>query len=479
MNISAPFITRPVATTLLGFAVLLAGVMGFMRLSVSPLPQVDFPTIQVTTQLPGANPDTIASLVTASLERQFGQIPSLSTMSSQSAFGFSQITLQFDLDRDIDAAAQDVQSAINAAASTLPRNLPYPPVYAKVNPADTPIVTLTLRSQTSTLREMSDLADTQLAPRLSEVPGVGRVMVEGGVRPAIRIQADLARLAANHMSMDDLRLAIAGANVAGAKGSIDGARQSYTLDANDQLMLASEYRDHRRPMEQWPSDHIERRGQGGGRARKQPRRRLVQRRAGGRSRRRAPARRQYHQHGRIAERRAAEVAAASSRGHVARYRQRPHRHDQSLHLRCRNHSGDRHRAGRHGGAAVPAQHPRDHHRGHQPAAVDRRDIRDDVGGGILARQSVLDGAHDRHRLRRRRRHRDDREHRPQHREGQDPDAGGAGRRARDRLHRRIAHGVADRRVHSAAVHDRHRRAHVPRIRAHLCRWPSSSRRSCR
>jgi multidrug efflux pump len=242
MNISAPFITRPVATTLLGFAVLLAGVMGFMRLSVSPLPQVDFPTIQVTTQLPGANPDTIASLVTASLERQFGQIPSLTTMSSQSAFGFSQITLQFDLDRDIDAAAQDVQSAINAAASTLPRNLPYPPVYAKVNPADTPIVTLTLRSQTSTLREMSDLADTQIAPRLSEVSGVGRVMVEGGVRPAIRIQADLARLAANHMSMDDLRLAIAGANVAGAKGSIDGARQSYTLDANDQLMLASQYR---------------------------------------------------------------------------------------------------------------------------------------------------------------------------------------------------------------------------------------------
>ncbi|MGA8172484.1 MAG: efflux RND transporter permease subunit [Methylocystis sp.] len=242
MNISQPFIVRPVATTLLGFAVLLAGVLGFTRLSISPLPQVDFPTIQVTTQLPGANPDTIASLVTASLERQFGQIPSLSTMSSQSAFGFSQITLQFDLDRDIDAAAQDVQSAINAAASTLPRNLPYPPVYAKVNPADTPIVTLTLRSETSTLRDMSDLADTQFAPRLSEVPGVGRVLVEGGVRPAIRIQADLARLAANHLSMDDLRLAIAGANVAGAKGSIDGARQSYTLDANDQLLVANQYK---------------------------------------------------------------------------------------------------------------------------------------------------------------------------------------------------------------------------------------------
>jgi multidrug efflux pump len=242
MSISAPFIQRPVATTLLGFAALLAGVMGYLNLSISPLPQVDFPTIQVTTQLPGANPDTIASLVTASLERQFGQIPSLATMSSQSAFGFSQITLQFDLDRDIDAAAQDVQSAINAAASTLPRNLPYPPVYAKVNPADTPVVTLTLRSKTATLRDMSDLADTQIAPKLSEVSGVGRVLVEGGVRPAIRIQADMARLAANHMSMDDLRLAIAGANVAGAKGSLDGARQAYTLDANDQILHANQYK---------------------------------------------------------------------------------------------------------------------------------------------------------------------------------------------------------------------------------------------
>jgi multidrug efflux pump len=243
MNISAPFIHRPVATTLLAFAVLLAGVGGYLSLPVSPLPQVDFPTIQVTTQLPGANPDTIASLVTASLERQFGQIPSLTTMSSQSAFGFSQITLQFDLDRDIDAAAQDVQSAINSAASTLPRNLPYPPVYAKVNPADTPIVTLVLRSKTATLRAMSDFADTQIAPKLSEVPGVGRVLVEGGVRPAIRIQADLARLAANRMSMDDLRLAIVGANVAGAKGSLDGATQTYTLDANDQILEAKQYKN--------------------------------------------------------------------------------------------------------------------------------------------------------------------------------------------------------------------------------------------
>jgi multidrug efflux pump len=241
MNVSAPFIERPVATSLLSFAVLLFGVLGFWRLSVSPLPQVDFPTIQVTTRLPGANPDTMAALVTASLERQFGQIPSLQTMSSQSSFGLSQITLQFELDRDIDAAAQDVQSAINSAASTLPRNLPYPPVYAKVNPADTPILTLTLRSKTASLRQLSDLADTLIAPRLSETPGVGHVAVAGGVRPAIRIQADLARLAANRMSMEDLRAAIAAANVAGAKGSLDGLHQSYTLDANDQLHAARQY----------------------------------------------------------------------------------------------------------------------------------------------------------------------------------------------------------------------------------------------
>jgi multidrug efflux pump len=241
MNVSAPFIKRPVATSLMAFALLLFGLLGYSRLSVSPLPQVDFPTIQVTTQLPGGNPDTIASLVTASLERQFGQIPSLTSMASQSSFGLSQITLQFDLDRDIDAAAQDVQAAINAAASTLPRDLPYPPVYAKVNPADTPILTLTLRSKTAALRDLSDLADTLIAPQLSQISGVGRVSVQGGVRPAIRIEADLARLAANRIGIEDLRQAIVAANNAGAKGSLEGRRQSYTLDANDQILHAKQY----------------------------------------------------------------------------------------------------------------------------------------------------------------------------------------------------------------------------------------------
>jgi multidrug efflux pump len=242
MSVSSPFIRRPIATLLLGIAVMLGGALGYWWLPVSALPQVDFPTIQVTTQLPGANPDTIASLVTAPLERQFGQIPSLSTMYSSSSFGISQVTLQFDLSRDIDDAAQDVQSAINAAASTLPRNLPYPPLYSKINPADVPIITLALTSDTITVRSLSDIADTIMAPRLSELTGVGHVSVQGGLRPAIRIQADLSRLAAYGIGLEDLRTAIVGANVAGAKGSLDGAQQSYTIAANDQITSVDVYK---------------------------------------------------------------------------------------------------------------------------------------------------------------------------------------------------------------------------------------------
>ena len=185
MSVSSPFIHRPIATSLLGVAVMLGGVLGYWWLPVSALPQVDFPTIQVTTQLPGANPDTIAALVTSPLERQFGQIPALQMMTSSSSFGVSQVTLQFDLDRDIDAASQDVQSAINAAASSLPRNLPYPPLYSKVNPADVPIITLALTSQSIDLRALSDMADTIMAPRLSEVTGVGHVSVRAAsARPS-------------------------------------------------------------------------------------------------------------------------------------------------------------------------------------------------------------------------------------------------------------------------------------------------------
>ncbi len=242
MNISAPFIRRPVATFLLAVAVLLGGALGYSFLSVSALPQVDFPTIQVTTQLPGANPDTMAELVTAPLERQLGQIPSLTTMTSSSAFGLSSVTLQFDLSRDIDGAAQDVQAAINAAASTLPKNLPYPPVYSKVNPADTAVIELALTSKTISIRQMSDLADTLIGQRLAEITGVGHVGILGGLKPAVRIQADLSRLADYGVGMEDLRNAIANANVAGAKGSLDGAQQAYAIGANDQLEAADGYK---------------------------------------------------------------------------------------------------------------------------------------------------------------------------------------------------------------------------------------------
>jgi multidrug efflux pump len=242
VSVSSPFIFRPIATSLLGVAVLLGGMLGYSLLPVASLPQVDFPTIQVTTQLPGANPETMASLVTAPLERQFGQIPALATMTSSSSYGVSQITLQLELNRDIDAAAQDVQAAINAAGSTLPRNLPYPPVYSKVNPADAPVLTLALTSPTISLRQMSDLADTLIAQRLSEVTGVGHVSVQGGLKPAIRIQADLARLASYGIALEDLRAAIVAANVAGPKGSLDGAQQSYTIAANDQITGIETYR---------------------------------------------------------------------------------------------------------------------------------------------------------------------------------------------------------------------------------------------
>ena len=242
MNISAPFIARPIATWLLAVAVMLAGILGYRALPVAALPEVDFPTIQVTTQLPGAGPDTVATLITASLERQFGQITGLKSMTSTSSEGTSQITLQFGLNRDMDSAAQDVQAAINASAGTLPNNLPYPPIYAKVNPADAPIISLALTSDSIPIDRISDAADTILQPKLSQIPGVGKVTVQGGQRPAVRVRVDPARVAAYGLSLEDVRTAVAAANVNGAKGGFDGPRQAYALGANDQLVSPDAYK---------------------------------------------------------------------------------------------------------------------------------------------------------------------------------------------------------------------------------------------
>jgi len=242
MSPSRPFILRPVATSLLMLAILLAGVIAYRVLPISALPQVDYPTIQIVTLYPGASPDVTTSSITAPLERQFGQMPGLKQMSSTSSGGASVITLQFDLDLSLDVAEQEVQAAINASGSFLPADLPNPPIYNKVNPADTPIMTLALTSNTMPLPKIEDLADTRLATKLSQLPGVGLVSVTGGQRPAVRIQANPTALAAYGLSLDDVRTAISNANTNQAKGSFDGPTRASTIDANDQLKSADEYK---------------------------------------------------------------------------------------------------------------------------------------------------------------------------------------------------------------------------------------------
>jgi multidrug efflux pump len=242
MNISRPFIERPVATTLLMIAILLAGFVAYRQLPVSALPQVDYPTIQVRTFYPGASPDVMASSVTAPLERQFGQMPGLTQMRSTSSGGGSVITLQFALSMSLDVAEQEVQAAINAAATFLPQDLPNPPVYSKVNPADAPILTLALTSDSIPLPKVEDLADTRFAQKISQLPGVGLVSISGGQRPAVRVYANPATLAAYNLNLEDLRTALASANVNRAKGGFDGPRQSYVIGANDQIFSADEYR---------------------------------------------------------------------------------------------------------------------------------------------------------------------------------------------------------------------------------------------
>ena len=241
MSPSRIFIVRPVATTLLMVGLLLVGLVAYTQLPVSALPEVDYPTIQVVTFYPGADPEVMASSVTAPLERQFGQVPGLSQMTSTSSLGSSIITLQFNLNENIDVEEQQVQAAINAATTYLPRDLPNPPIYSKVNPADSPVLTLALTSDTLPLSKVEDLADTALAQKISQVAGVGLVSISGGQKPAVRIQANPTALASYGMSLEDLRTALAAANVNQAKGVLDGPRQSFTIGANDQLDSSAQY----------------------------------------------------------------------------------------------------------------------------------------------------------------------------------------------------------------------------------------------
>ncbi|MGH9763194.1 MAG: efflux RND transporter permease subunit, partial [Blastocatellia bacterium] len=229
MSPSRTFILRPVATALLMAAVLLSGIIAYLQLPVSALPEVDYPTIQVLTFYPGASPDVMASSVTAPLERQFGQMPGLNQMTSTSSMGCSLIVLQFALNLNIDIAEQEVQASINAGSTFLPRDLPNPPVYNKTNPADAPILTLALTSTTLPLSRVEDLGDTRLAQKISQLSGVGLVSISGGEKPAVRIQANPTALAAYGLSLEDLRTAVGAANVNEAKGNFDGPRQAYTI----------------------------------------------------------------------------------------------------------------------------------------------------------------------------------------------------------------------------------------------------------
>ena len=244
MNPSRIFILRPVATSLLMVAILMVGILAYKYLPLSALPEVDYPTIQITTLYPGASPEVVTSSVTAPLEQKLGQMPGLNQMSSTSSAGASIVTLQFSLDLSLDVAEQEVQAAINAAGTFLPTaDLPSPPIYSKVNPADAPILTLALTSKTLPLTQLEDLADTRLAQKISQIDGVGLVTLSGGQRPAVRVQANPTALASYGMSLEDLRNAIASANVNSSKGSFDGPTRSYTIDANDQLKSADAYKD--------------------------------------------------------------------------------------------------------------------------------------------------------------------------------------------------------------------------------------------
>src|ERR1700744_2596149 len=229
MSPSRPFILRPVATSLLMVAIFLTGAVAYLQLPVSALPQVDYPTIQVVTFYPGASPNVVATTVTAPLERQFGQLPGLNQMTSTSSGGTSIVVLQFNLALNIDIAEEEVQSAINAAQSLLPANLPAPPVYSKTNPADAPVLTMSITSKSMALSEVEDLVDTRLAPKIAQLSGVGLVSISGGQKPAVRIQANPTALSSYGINLEDLRTAVTQSSVNAAKGNFDGPRQDYQI----------------------------------------------------------------------------------------------------------------------------------------------------------------------------------------------------------------------------------------------------------
>ena len=294
MNFSSLFIHRPIATSLLMVAVMLLGILGYRELPVSALPEIDAPSLVVTTQYPGASATTVATLVTTPLERQLGQISGITMMSSDSSAGLSTIILQFAMDRDIDVAAQDVQSALRSAR--LPGSLPYPPVYNRVNPADAPIITLAMTSDSLPLREVNDYADSILAQKLSQVTGVGLVSIAGNVRPAVRVQVNPAQLGNLGLTLEDVRSSLTQANVNAAKGTLNGAVQTYSIGTNDQLADAARVPQYDHQLHERCAGTPRRCRRGGRRRRERPARGLGERQAGRAARRPPAARREYRRY---------------------------------------------------------------------------------------------------------------------------------------------------------------------------------------
>jgi multidrug efflux pump len=365
---SRPFILRPVATTLLMLALMLAGLIAWKQLPLSALPQVDYPTIQVRTLYPGASPDVMALTVTSPLERQFGQMPGLTRMTSNSSAGASVITLQFGLNLNLDVAEQEVQAAINAANSLLPSDLPAPPVYAKVNPADAPVISIGVTSKTRPLGEVEGIVERQFSNKIAQESGVGLVSISGGQRPAVRITANVTALGAHGISLETLRTAISNANANQAKGTFDGPTKSWTIDANDQLASADEYAKLIVSWTTWRAGGALRRGQGGKQHRKRAHRKLDEPHPRRHHRRAAPARRQCHPDGGQHQGRPARSGKAAPRRRESHAADRPHQRHPRQRGGCAVRTGAGRGAGGAGDLPVPGLGARHADRGAVGAA---------------------------------------------------------------------------------------------------------------
>ena len=416
-GLSAPFIHRPIATTLIMVAVLLVGLVAFPSLPVAPLPQVDFPTITVSASLPGASPDTMATSVAQPLERQIAQIPGVSQMTSTSSLGATAITVQFDLNRNIDAAANDIQAAINAAAGQLPKDLPSPPTYRKVNPSDTPILILSVQSDVAPIIDVDDAAENILAQHLSQISGVSLVRVGGQQTPAIRVQVDPAKLVEKGLQLEDVRAQIGIATVNTPKGALIGPKQTFTIQDNDQLTQAKAWNDVIIAYRNGAPVRVRDIGQAVAGPQDYDAGCLEQWQAERLSRRVQDSRRERHQHGRGDQGHADDPAGFDPPDHSRQRSLRPHQDHSRLRARRRVHPRAHHCAGGDGDLRLPAERLGDDHSQRHGAARPAGRLCAHVGGRLQPRQSVADGLHHLRRLRCRRRDRDAREHHAPHRRG--------------------------------------------------------------